>query len=245
MKISGKIKLTAYAIYLTLFLAPTFIRAADAASIVMSVLQKISPGQWQGDYSFTNYRTDGTQHSYRLSVKARDSRTVFVLFLEPAREAGRQLLNRNGEIWSYLPDSRKIVRLADRDSIGNGDFNNSDVLRMNWLDDYNLEIVKESPKQYVIDMKAKAGGRATYHKVRLWVSKNGQQPIQQYFYDESGHHLKSLKYRDERNFHGIVRPSQLVMENVITGQRTLLKVKDFSKTSGITESRFRQENLGK
>lgn len=245
MKITREIKLAAYAISLSLFLAPTSIMAADAVSVVKSVLQKISPGQWQADYNFTNYRTDGTQHSYRLNIKARDSRTIFVLFLEPAREAGRQLLNRDGEIWSYLPDSRKIVRLADRDSIGNGDFNNSDVLKMNWLDDYNVEIAKESTKQYVIDMKAKAGGKATYHMMRLWVSKSGLQPIQQYFYDESGHHLKSLKYRDERNFHGIVRPSQLIMENVITGQRTLLKVKDFSKASGLPESRFRQENLGK
>lgn len=219
--------------------------AADAVAIVRGVLDKLSPGQWRGEYAFTNYRVDGTRHDYSLLVQAFDSKTVHVSFLEPPTDAGRQILNRDGEIWSFLPDTRKIVRLADRESIGNGDFNNADVLRMNWLDIYEPKLAKESDSQYVIDLEGKKGANATYFLVRLWVLKKDMQPVQQFFYDDSGHHLKTLKYRDVKTFGGITRPSTLIMENVVTGQRTVLIVKDFKREHNLPESRFKQENLGK
>src|SRR5262245_28209929 len=114
--------------------------AADATSLVRSVLDKLAPGQWKGSFAFTNYRTDGSKQDYTLDISARDNKTVHIYFSAPAREAGREILNKDGELWSYLPDSRKIIRLADRDSIGNGDFNNADVMKLNWLDDYDAVI---------------------------------------------------------------------------------------------------------
>ncbi|MEK6747990.1 MAG: outer membrane lipoprotein-sorting protein [Pseudomonadota bacterium] len=217
----------------------------EATDIVKSVLDKLSPGQWVGDNGFTNYRVDGTQHDYSLHIQAQNSKTVHVTFLSPATDAGRQILNRDGEIWSYLPDSRKIVRLADRESIGNGDFNNADVLRMNWLDLYTPKMAKESDTQYVIDLEGKPDQKPTYFLMRLWVLKKTLQPVQQFFYDDAGHHMKTLKYRDIKTFGGITRPATLVMENVITGQRTVLTVEAFKKVSDLPDTRFRSENLGK
>ena len=218
---------------------------AKAEEIVKSVLGKLSPGQWIARYAFTNYRVDKTEQSYSLEIQARDSKTIHVSFFDPPRDKGRQILNIDGQIWSFLPDSRKVVRLADRDSIGNGDFNNADVLRLNWLDLYDVKVVKESATQYVIDMTAKKESGAAYYLIRLWVLKAGNQPVQQYFYDNAGHHLKALKYRDVKVFHEIARPSLLIMENMITSQRTVLEVKDFQKSSGLPESRFKSDNLGK
>jgi len=219
--------------------------AVEAADIVKSVLDKLSPGQWVGDNAFTNYRVDGTQHDYSLHIQAQDSSTVHVTFLSPATDAGRQILNRNGEIWSYLPDSRKIVRLADRESIGNGDFNNADVLRMNWLELYTPKLAKESDTQYVVDLEGKSDKNPTYYLMRLWVLKKTMQPVQQYFYDDAGHHLKTLKYRDIKTFGNITRPATLIMENVITGQRTVLVINEFKRVNNLPDTRFRAENLGK
>jgi len=224
---------------------PAFTQAQDKAiEIVRSVLDKLSPGQWKAEYDFVNHKTDGSQNAYSLEIMSFDPNTAFISFTQPRREAGRQVLNKEGELWSYLPDSRKIVRLTDRDSIGNGDFNNADVLRLNWLRDYTPAIAKDSEKQTVIDLTAKTN-TATYYKIRLWVAKAGNQPIQQFFYDESGHHMKSLKYQDVKSFGGLERPALLIMENVQTGQRTQLTVRTFSKEQGLPANRFRQENLGK
>ncbi|MDH4199564.1 MAG: outer membrane lipoprotein-sorting protein [Spirochaetia bacterium] len=216
-----------------------------AVEIVSEVLKKLSPGQWTGRYAFTNYRVDKSEQSYSLLVQAKNSQTVHVSFFDPPRDKGRQILNINGEIWSYLPDSHKVVRLADRDSIGNGDFNNADVLRLNWLDLYDVKIVKESATQYVIDMTAKKESGAAYFLIRLWVLKTGLQPVQQHFYDNAGHHMKTLKYREIKTYHGLERPGLLIMENVITSQRTVLTVQDFQQTPNLPESRFRPDNLGK
>jgi len=218
---------------------------ARALGIVNEVLSRLSPGQWVGRYAFTNYRVDKTQQSYSLEIFARDNKTVHVSFFDPPRDKGRQILNINGEIWSYLPDSRKVVRLADRDSIGNGDFNNADVLRLNWLDLYDVKLLKESNQQYIIEMTARKNSGAAYFLIHLWVLKASNQPVEQRFYDNAGHHLKTLKYRDVKSFHGIERPAMLIMENVITSQRTVLIVNDFQKSQGLPESRFKPDNLGK
>jgi hypothetical protein len=221
------------------------VMATDARNIVQAVIDKLAPGQWEGVFDFTNFRVDGSRHPYTLRILGRDKLTVHLTFIKPERDQGRQILNKAGALWSFLPDSRKIVRLANRDAIGNGDFNNADVMKLNWLDSYRPKIIKTSDKQYIIDLTAIPGQDATYNMIRLWVNRSNLQPIQQYFYDEGGHHLKTLKYRDVKNFNGIRRPGTLIMENVITGQRTLLVVRNFRKAGRIPESRFQPENLGK
>jgi putative ABC transport system ATP-binding protein len=93
-----------------------------ADDVVIRVLDILAPGEFRAQYLFTNFRTDGTQSAYTINVLAKDRNLLHLTFIAPAREAGRQILNKNGEIWSFLPDSRKVIRLADRESLASGDF---------------------------------------------------------------------------------------------------------------------------
>ncbi len=216
-----------------------------ADDIVLQVLDILAPGEFKGHYVFTNYRTDGSINAYTINVLAKNRSLLHLTFASPAREAGRQILNKNGEIWSYLPDSRKVIRLADRESLANGDFNNADVMKLNWHDDYTATLAKQSAQQLVIELQAKPDKNPTYFHMRLWVFKDNHQPIQQYFYDQAGHHLKTLKYRKIRSFGNLTRPSQLIMENVVTGQKTVLDIMEFQATKNLPIERFSQDNLGK
>ena len=232
---------------LFLFAIPFFAASGWAASAdewVRTVLEKLAPGAYTADLDFVNYRVDGTESPYSLRLSSLNEDAVFVLFSEPRRDAGRQILNKAGEIWSYLPDSRKVVRLSDRDSIGNGDFNNADVLKLTWVRDYSAKVAKDGAKQVVVDMDARTN-TATYYRMRLWIDKATGQPLQQYFYDEAGHHLKTLQYQKPVSFDGLVRPAFLLMINVQTGQKTSLTYKSFAKAPGLTAARFLPENLGK
>jgi outer membrane lipoprotein-sorting protein len=216
-----------------------------ADDIVLHVISILAPGEFKARYLFTNIRTDGTTSAYTINVLAKNRSLLHLTFVAPAREAGRQVLNKNGEIWSYLPDSRKVIRLADRESLANGDFNNADVMKLNWHDDYSAVLTKETAQQLVIDMTAKPEKNPAYFHMRLWVLKENQQPVQQYFYDQAGHLLKTLKYRKINSFGDITRPSELTMENVVTGQKTILQIAEFQKASNLPADRFSPENLGK
>jgi outer membrane lipoprotein-sorting protein len=216
-----------------------------ADDIVLHVLSILAPGEFKARYLFTNFRTDGTKNTYTIDVLAKNRSLLHLTFVAPAREAGRQVLNKNGEIWSFLPDSRKVIRLADRESLANGDFNNADVMKLNWHDDYAAEIAKETAQQLVIDLTAKPDKNPAYFHMRLWVLKDNLQPVQQYFYDQAGHHLKILKYRKVRSFGDLTRPSELTMENVVTGQKTLLQIMEFQRVDNLPVDRFSPENLGK
>jgi outer membrane lipoprotein-sorting protein len=82
--------------------------------------------------------------------------------------------------------------------------------------------------------------------MRLWVDKKGGQPVQQQFYDSRGTLLKRCLYGDVKSFGGgIERPARLVMENVITKQKSELVVQEVTKVDSLPDSRFVVDNLGK
>ena len=63
---------------------------------------------------------------------------------------------RNGDnMWLYMPNLKRAVRVASRDSFMGGDFNNADVLRVNYTADYTATLAEESKDAYVLELKAK------------------------------------------------------------------------------------------
>lgn len=154
------------------------------------------------------------------------------------------MLRLGGDIWSYAPNVARVVRIADRDSFAGGDFSNADVLRIDWLKQYAVKIVKDLPKQWIIELDAKTK-EASYARMRLWVDKKSRQPVQQLFYDSKGTLLKRCLYGEAKSFGTITRPARLVMENVITKQKSELVVIEVEKVASFPDSRFVVDNLGK
>jgi outer membrane lipoprotein-sorting protein len=143
-----------------------------------------------------------------------------------------------------MPSVGRVVRIADRDSFAGGDFSNADVLRVDWLTRYDPELAKETPKQWIIDLKAKTP-EAPYAKMRLWVDRQTHQPVQQQYYDSNGTLLKRCLYGSVQKFGKVERPAHLLMENVITKQKSELKILDMRFDVPIPDSRFVVDNLGK
>ncbi len=212
--------------------------------IVSQIEGNLAPKTFKAVYNFTNHRLDGTVMSYEVQFSVRDVDHSHGYFVKPERERGREILRLKDEIWTFIPSSGKAVRVADRDSFAGGDFSNADVLRVDWLNQYTASLVSETEKQWVIDLLAKSA-EASYAKMRLWVDKKTTQPIQQYFYDSKGTLLKRLLYGSVRSFGKITRPARLVMENVITTQKSEMKILSLNFAVELPDSRFFVDTLGK
>jgi outer membrane lipoprotein-sorting protein len=117
-------------------------------------------------------------------------------------------------------------------------------LRLDWLKKYTPKILKDLPNQWIVEMTAKTPD-APYARMRLWVDKKSGAPVQQHYYDSHGTLLKRCLYGDMRKFGGIERPARLVMENVITKQKSDLAVLSLEKVPSFPDSRFVVDNLGK
>ena len=74
-------------------------------------------------------------------ILKRDADKFRVWFSEPASVKGQEILRLGDNSWVYLPNLKRATRIANRDSFQGGDFNNADVLRVNYTVDYDAVIV--------------------------------------------------------------------------------------------------------
>lgn len=231
-------------IFLIFFSTINLVYAESANEIVGKVQKNLAPPNFKSIYQFTNYRLDGTVATYEVRFSVKDVNHSHGYFLKPEREKGREVLRLKDVLWTYMPNIGRTVRVADRDSFAGGDFSNADILRVDWLAQYNATLAKDSKNQSIIDLKAK-NNEAAYHKMRLWIDKATTQPVQQYFYDSKGTLLKICKYGSVKTYGVITRPSRMVMENVITKLKSEMQIQELEFDTKLPEARFVVDNLGK
>jgi outer membrane lipoprotein-sorting protein len=219
-------------------------KPVDVKAIIAEIESNLAPKGYQSVNSFVNTRTDGTVMTYEVKFQSKDVNHHHGVFVKPEREKGREILRLGDNLWTWMPSVGRVVRIADRDSFAGGDFSNADVLRVDWLSRYDPELVKETPKQWIIDLKARTP-EAPYAKMRLWVDRQTHQPVQQQYYDSNGTLLKRCLYGSVQKFGKVQRPAHLLMENVITKQKSELKILDMRFDVPIPDSRFVVDNLGK
>ena len=133
------------------------------------------------------------EHFYEVSQKGADK--TYVEFLSP-REKGRHLLMLGDDMWIYLPDTSRPVRITPLERLS-GDASNGDVARTNYAVDYSAEFVREekigNENCYVLNLTAKRKG-ATYQRILYWIRAEDARPVRAEFYLTSGKHIKSATF---------------------------------------------------
>jgi outer membrane lipoprotein-sorting protein len=133
------------------------------------------------------------EHLYEVSQKGADR--TYVEFMSP-REKGRHLLMLVDDMWLYLPDTSRPVRITPLERL-TGDASNGDVARTNYAVDYSpvyLRTEKAGAEEcYVLDLTAKRKG-ATYQRILYWLREEDARPVKADFYLTSGKHIKSATF---------------------------------------------------
>src|SRR4029453_127653 len=74
---------------------------------------------------------------------------------EAARGEGMLLVGEN--MWVYMPNLKRAIRVASRDSFQGGDFNNADALRVNYVADYTPRHADSGdPSLWTLELSAKS-----------------------------------------------------------------------------------------
>ncbi len=138
---------------------------------------------------------------YEVSQKGTDK--TYVEFMSP-REKGRHLLMLGDDMWVYLPDTSRPVRITPLERLS-GDASNGDVARTNYSADYTPKYLRSekvgSDECYVLELTAKRKG-ATYQRILYWVRMMDARPVRAEFYLTSGKHIKSASFDEYANFDG-------------------------------------------
>lgn len=150
--------------------------------------------------SFEQGKSD-EEHLYDVSQKGADK--TYVEFMSP-REKGRHLLMLGDDMWVYLPDTSRPVRITPLERLS-GDASNGDVARTNYALDYTPVYVRTeklgTEECHVLELTAKRKG-ATYHRVLYWVRASDARPVRAEFYLTSGKHIKSATFDEFGDYNG-------------------------------------------
>ena len=129
---------------------------------------------------------------------------MVALFLEPASDKGRATLRSGDNMWLYIPNVGKPVRITSLQSVIGGVFNNADILRIDYGAEYNVEGTQEEKDGYLLDMKARSG-EVAYDRLKMWVERKTVLPVKIEAYAASGLLIKTLHFKDIKDFGGGIR----------------------------------------
>lgn len=124
----------------------------------------------------------------------------------------------------FLPDVGRPLRITSLQSVVGGIFNNADLMRLEYSVEYDVKSVKESGKEHLLELKAKTSAVA-YDRLKMWVDKRRLLPTKIEAYTASGLLIKTLRYRDIKQFAGgITRPATLQTDSPLhKGYKSILK----------------------
>jgi len=155
----------------------------------------------------------------KMLMYERGKDTGYAEFLSPPRDKGVKYLKLQDNMWMYLPDVDKIIKIAGhmlRQSMMGSDFSYEDALESaKLLDKYTATLITEEGisipyhegeklverqrRCYVVDLTAKVKN-VTYYRRMIWVDKEWMVPLKEDLFAMSGKKLKIMTNGDIKRF---------------------------------------------
>lgn len=138
---------------------------------------------------------DKVDETQRLLVKAVDESSVAEV-LEPVRSRGSRILQVERNMWLTKPGLSKPIPISPRQRMS-GQASNGDIAATNYAGDYEAQMSGsesiDGEPCHVLDLKAKHK-RATYDRIRYWVSVKRLVGVKAEFQSVSGKLLKTARF---------------------------------------------------
>jgi outer membrane lipoprotein-sorting protein len=196
-------KLTAFLLCLLAF--PAF--ALDGAGILKKVDRNLEPESYEMLRKLINVEPDGSKKEFVLYSVKKGRDKIVALFLAPQSDKGRATLRLGDNMWLYIPEVGKPMRITSLQSVTGGVFNNADILRVDYTVEYEVETATEENDNYLLTLKARTG-EVAYDQLKMWVDKKTYLPVSIECYAASGLLIKTLRFKDNKDFGGgIKRPA--------------------------------------
>jgi len=194
---------------LSLIALPAAAAGLDGPQILQKVDRNLEPESYESYRKLIDIQPDGTRREYVLYTIKKGRDKILALFLSPPADKGRVTLRLGDNMWLYMPDVGRPIRITSLQSVTGSVFNNADILRIDYTAEYDVEGAEEQKDQYLLTLKAKTGDVA-YDRLKMWVDRQHLLPVTIECFAASGLLLKTLHFKDIKDFGGgIKRPSTL------------------------------------
>ncbi len=176
---------------------------------------------------------------YEVYLKG-NSKTL-VKALAPARDKGRNMLMIDEDMWAYVPNLKRAVRVSLNQKLS-GQTANGDISRTRWTGDYTPTLESSDAKYWVLYLKADKKG-LTYDRIRVWVQKGSYRPEKAEYLSLNDKVLKKVEYKAFKGMAGAERPSEIHIQDALNEtEKSVIAIQSMTLKEH-PDSLFNQNNL--
>lgn len=177
--------------------------------------------------------------SFLVYLKGNDKTLIKVL--GPKKNLGRNMLMLGENMWVYVPNIRRSIRVSLNQKL-TGEAANGDISRMRWAGDYKHKIEKKGPKEWELFLEANKEG-LTYSKIKVWIDAQDMRPLKAEFLTLSGQTIKTATYLDYKNVLDKMRPGKIhIVDNLMKDKYSDIFIEKMENKS-FPDSMFVEKSL--
>ena len=216
-----------------------------SSQLLEQIDRNLTPMSAQIYKKLINIEPDGSKKEFLIFQAKRDKEKMVSLFLTPESEKGRATLRLDENMWLYIPNVGRPIRITSMQSVVGGVFNDADIMRLDFSTEYDLSSKTDHDKHSVLELKAK-NDTVAYDRLVMEVDIKSLTPIQIECYTSTGMLIKTLFYKEMKDFgDGIVRPA--VIETVSPMYKDYKSIMIYGKITpkSFADEAFTLDNLAK
>jgi outer membrane lipoprotein-sorting protein len=207
----------------------------------------------QGEFEMT-IATPRWQRTLALRAWMERPRRSFIRILAPAKEKGIGSLRIGAEMWNYLPNIERTIKIPPSMMLQpwmGSDFTNDDLVKQSSaVDDYTQRVLRtetaDGAAAYVVEALPKPDAAVVWGKILYWVRKSDFIPLRQEYYSERGELVRVMSFSEVRQMGGRTVPTKWEMRpNEKPGNVTTVLLKSAVYDRAIDAEIFTQRNLQK
>jgi outer membrane lipoprotein-sorting protein len=235
----------------TLMCLNSAVAQSSAADIIKTMEDRMRGVSSYSEMKMTTVRPRYTRE-VTMKTWAKGEDFSLILITGPARDKGTAYLKRAKEIWNYVPNIDRMIKMPPSmmsQSWMGSDFSNDDLVReSSTIDDYMHRIVRSETYNgyncWVLELVPKPESSIVYGKVLMWVAKDLYVQLKVENFDEDGILVSSVLFDAIKDLGGRKIPSKMeVIPADKKNQKTVLEYLDARFNFDIKESFFSQQNL--
>ena len=217
----------------------------DKAEALEKIDRSLNPESYVSYKKIVNIDTKGVKKEFVMYVGKLGADKVLGSFLSPKTEVGRATLRIGDNMWLYIPNVKKPVRITSLQSVTGGLFNNADIMGLDYSDEYDCIDIKLIDGRYQLELKAKTGAVA-YEKLIVVADTETYTPERIDCYTSSGMLVKSLHFKNIIEFEeGFKRPSVVETDSPLFKGAKSIMIYSQMKRVQLDESLFNINNMAK
>jgi outer membrane lipoprotein-sorting protein len=195
--------------------------------------------------------TPNWERTLRMKVWTQGMNKTFIRILSPAKEKGVATLRIGNEMWNYLPNTNKVIKIPPSMMMSSwmgSDFTNDDLVsEFTLLEDFHYQLVTPDEARadlLYIESIPREDLPIVWGKIVTAVRRDNYIPVWEKYYDEKGNLMRVLSFKDIKTFGNRTIPAtmELIPQNK-EGHKTVIRYLTIEFDKKIDKEIFSLRNL--